>query len=312
MKKIYFLIFGILLIFSSCEKKGYITVHNLDYYIKNNTAPFEVEFYLDLTYQPSEATITWDFGDGTTSNDKSPVHLYNETGTYTVKLSIVNYKTVTEETLIIDVSQDTMPIETDFDYEFLSSKRYAPCEVKFYNKTQYSSDFFWNFGDGTGSVEDSPSHIFENYGTHHVYLYAMANGDTAASVLELEILPPPSKISIDVVSLWLPGTLLGEDYELFYYLDIFSETPTNLPIVNASTIPFGWIINKELFYFNGEYNSDNLYFELWSPYNNQAPTYSFGIRMEEIQDLYYPDTLFWDNGNGYAAEVIMSYYDDKK
>ena len=310
MKKIYFIFFVILVTLSSCEKKGNITINNLDYYIKNNTAPFEVEFYLDVTYQPSEATITWDFGDGTTSNDKSPAHIYEKTGKYTVKLTIVNYKTVSEETIIIDVSQDPMPIKSDFDYEFLSDKRYAPCEVQFYNTSQYASDFFWNFDDGLGSNDDSPSHIFENAGIHHIYLYAMSGGDTATSVLELEILPPPQKISVDVVSIWLPGTLLGEDYNLYYYLDIFNETPTNLPMVNASTIPFGWIIDKELFFFNGEYNSDNLYFELWSPYNNQAPTYSFGIRMEEIQDLYYPDTLFWDDGNGYAAEVLLSYYDN--
>ncbi|MBN2664152.1 MAG: PKD domain-containing protein [Bacteroidales bacterium] len=310
MKKIYFIFFAILITLSSCEKKGNITINNLDYYIKNNTAPYEVELYRAVTYQPSEATITWDFGDGTTSNDKSPVHIYEQTGKYNVKLTIVNYKTISEETIIIDVSQDPMPIKSDFDYHFLTNKRYAPCEVQFYNTSQYASDFFWNFDDGLGSNDDSPSHIFDSVGIHRVYLYAMSGGDTAASVLELEILPPPEKISVDVVSIWLPGTLLGEDYSLYYYLDIFNETPTNLPMVNASTIPFGWIIDKELFFFNGEYNSDNLYFEVWSPYNNQAPTYSFGIRMEEIQDLYYPDTLFWDNGNGYAAEVLLSYYDD--
>ena len=32
-------------------------------------------------------SFTWDFGDGTTSTDKSPVHTYNDLGTYTVKLT---------------------------------------------------------------------------------------------------------------------------------------------------------------------------------------------------------------------------------
>lgn len=310
MRKIYFVFLSIFIIFSSCEKKGYVTIHSLDYYIKNNTTPFEVEFYLDLTYQPSEATITWDFGDGTTSNDKSPAHVYEETGKYTVKLTIVNYQTVHEETLIIDVSNDPMPIKSDFNFERISSKAFAPCEVQFYNTSQYSSDFIWNFGDGYASEDDSPTHVFEEPGTYNIYLYATGGGDTATSVAEIEILPPPENISIDVVSIWLPGTLLGEDYELYYKLDIFNETPSDLPIVNAATIPFGWIIGKELFFFNGDYNSDVLYFELWWVYDNQAPTYSFGIRMEEIQELYYPDTLFWDNGNGYAAEILLSYYND--
>lgn len=33
----------------------------------------------------------WDFGDGATSTDQNPVHVYNNAGTYTVSLSVINF-----------------------------------------------------------------------------------------------------------------------------------------------------------------------------------------------------------------------------
>ena len=36
--------------------------------------------------------FSWDFGDGTTSTEDNPTHLYNKAGTYIVKLSAFDYK----------------------------------------------------------------------------------------------------------------------------------------------------------------------------------------------------------------------------
>ncbi len=307
MKKISFFILITAVIFASCKKKGYVEINYLDYYIKNCTAPYSVEFYMDISYQPKEISVTWDFGDGETSNDLQPVHVYQEPGTYTVKINIVNYKTVVEETMVIDVSEDPMPIISEFNYKTLHGNYYAPSEIKFYNKSQYSTNFFWNFGDGYGSAEDSPTHIFDSAGTYNVTLNAMCSGDTASSTAQITIQSPPDDIYIDVVSIWLPDMYLGALFNLYYYTDIHNETPIDLPTASADDYPFGWVINDELFFFDGDYNDDHLYFEIWEVNNNQAPTYNFGISFNEIQQSFYPDTLWWDSGTGYAAEVLISY-----
>lgn len=49
--------------------------------------PFEVAFE-DRSHDATE--IEWDFGDGTTSTDANPVHIYSATGDYTVVLTAIN------------------------------------------------------------------------------------------------------------------------------------------------------------------------------------------------------------------------------
>jgi PKD repeat protein len=283
-----------------------------DYWIKNNKIPFQVQFYLKVHYQPTDISFHWDFGDGTSSDEQEPVHIYTHTGIYNVKVEIVNYKTVEEKDFTIDVSKSPMPILSSFDYESTHGKYYAPCEIKFYNTSQYASNFFWTFGDQRGSAEDSPTHIYDTSGVYDVRLYAISNSDTAVSLIKVSIDQPPYYISIDKVSVWLPDDLMGATYALHYYTDRFNETPTDLGTVTASDKPFGWIINKNLYYFDGVYDSRPLYFEVWNVNDNQAPTYSFGKKFSEIQNNFYPDTLFWDDGNGFAAEVLLSYGNKKK
>jgi PKD repeat protein len=57
-------------------------------YPREGTAPLTVTF-LDLsTGFPS--TREWDFGDGTTSTDLNPIHIYGNPGKYTVSLTVAN------------------------------------------------------------------------------------------------------------------------------------------------------------------------------------------------------------------------------
>ena len=53
----------------------------------NCSKPFE-RVFTDKSVDAK--TWTWDFGDGSTSKDKSPVHTFDKTGTYMIKLTVAN------------------------------------------------------------------------------------------------------------------------------------------------------------------------------------------------------------------------------
>jgi len=53
---------------------------------QSGKAPLEVQFTLEAT--GTFDTIEWDFGDGETSSDQNPAHIYKDPGNYTVKLTV--------------------------------------------------------------------------------------------------------------------------------------------------------------------------------------------------------------------------------
>lgn len=112
----------------------------------------------------------WSFGDGSTSSDASPEHVYAEAGTYNVCLIIV-----TSEGCIADFCQ-TVTVEgpgggdcfANFDYEmdgltffFNSNTDPGPGDVESYQ---------WFFGDGSTSDAENPNHTYDGAGTYNVCL----------------------------------------------------------------------------------------------------------------------------------------------
>ena len=83
-------------------------------------AKFSVETYMNraqLTNLSSEnaKTFEWNFGDGTTSTERNPMHIYAEAGTYTVRLTARGIvKTVTAEQQIIINPANTWTASGDY------------------------------------------------------------------------------------------------------------------------------------------------------------------------------------------------------
>ncbi len=312
MKKIYFPLILLLILSFGCKKKGHIDIKNLSFWANNCTPPYEIQFNLDVSYQPDEVSYHWDFGDGQTSTERQPVHLYSESGNYTAKVTIVNYKTTVEKSILVDVSSNPMPIQSQFEYEINGNNNYVPCEIMFYNNSQYASKFEWDFGDSTFSNETQPTHFFEEAGTYNVYLNAICNNDTATSVSTITILPPPDKISIDEVTVWLPPNMLGGLFDLEYAVGNMNETPIDLDFIEPHSFPMTWFINEDLFFFDGNYNAEQLYFRINDVRSNGQKVYSFSTRFQDIQADNYPNTLIWDNGQDFSAKVVLSYGFSKK
>lgn len=136
------------------------------------TAPLVVEF-ANLS-EGDFHSYQWDFGDGTTSDDVATSHTYMDAGSYTVSLSALGPSR--RQTRI---REDYINVFDQVFAEFSHSPTSGtlPLDVTFVNESSGTFDtLLWNFGDGTTSGEDSPTHTYTEPGAYDVSLTATGNG----------------------------------------------------------------------------------------------------------------------------------------
>ncbi|MCW3114125.1 MAG: hypothetical protein JWR18_2521, partial [Segetibacter sp.] len=126
----------------------------------------------------------WDFGNGNTSTIQSPGTIYFDPGSYTVKL-VVEDATGRKDSM---VKRNFIIVNKIPDVDFTSSSNSGcvPFTVKFTDKSGGGSgtirNWEWDFGDGTTSTEQSPSHTFSAGGDYSITL--KASDDIGCSEIE--------------------------------------------------------------------------------------------------------------------------------
>ncbi len=123
----------------------------------------------------------WDFGDGSTSADQHPTHQYNESGLYSVVLSISNADGSCSASTVqtISVGQNT----GCFAWFEPQVDPATGMTVMFNNMSQGTMDSFaWDFGDGSYSSEFSPIHTYINPGIYDVCLTISSNDSSCYDI----------------------------------------------------------------------------------------------------------------------------------
>lgn len=141
--------------------------------------PLEVQFS-NISNFPGEY-YSWDFGDGTTSDEENPFHIFTDIGTYDVEFIIIdsNNCLIADTTTIQVIVTDSLS-ETIADFEIPDSNCRVD-ELFFTNTSQNANEFLWDFGDGSSSDQENPGHTYLDNGTYTVTLIAdpgSACGDT--------------------------------------------------------------------------------------------------------------------------------------
>ncbi len=133
-------------------------------------------------------TDFWQFGDGNGSSSPNPVHRYQDTGTYTVRLiAFSNYcsDTVTEVNLIRVTGPEAL-----FTPVYSCTSRLA---VTFTNNSRRAVTYAWDFGDGGTSTQQNPLHTYAAAGTYPVRLIAVdANGCRDTATNNVTVYAPPA------------------------------------------------------------------------------------------------------------------------
>ncbi|RKY17153.1 MAG: hypothetical protein DRQ55_16445 [Planctomycetota bacterium] len=120
----------------------------------------------------------WDLGDGSTSNEQDPEHIYGESGSYTVSLYVVGSLFAGADT---EVKLDVIIVEAFAEVDFTASVTSGgiPLSVDFTDTTVSEapiSNWYWTFGDGSWSYEEQPTHTYDEPGVYDVSLRVSAAG----------------------------------------------------------------------------------------------------------------------------------------
>ncbi|MFT4152802.1 PKD domain-containing protein [Parafilimonas sp.] len=141
---------------------------------------------------------TWDFGDGTTSSEQNPSHIFTGTKTYYISLTIETTdgcasQAEQEESIHVGTSPTAAFTATPLD----------GCAAELRQFTNKSSSnvksWSWSFGDSSTSTEESPLHHYEDSGWFSVRLIVNNNGcrDTLTKNNYIHVKAPAGRIFVN-------------------------------------------------------------------------------------------------------------------
>ncbi|HPU97754.1 MAG TPA: PKD domain-containing protein, partial [Candidatus Hydrogenedentes bacterium] len=151
------------------------------------------------TSRPGTGAITswaWDFGDGTTSAEQNPTHVFSEVGTYAVTLKVTT--PYGSNTVTRNVEVKYRPPQADFQA--------LPAVVAIGEPVQFAdlsipgtsdiTQWLWSFGDGTTSTEQNPQHVYNQEGQYTVSLTVQSadpsnNSSTQTKEKYITVVRPP-------------------------------------------------------------------------------------------------------------------------
>ncbi len=127
----------------------------------------------------SVVTFNWDFGDGSSSTSAVTSHQYINAGTYLVTLAVVSDEGCTEDTTKT-VTVNPLPVAN-----FAATDACIGTPNTFTNQSFIASGvmtYEWEFGDGSTSLIQDPSHAYFNSGMYLVKLIATSGPGCKDSV----------------------------------------------------------------------------------------------------------------------------------
>ena len=118
---------------------------------------------------------SWDFGDGGMSSEVSPTHTYENSGVYTVSLTVTDDNGIVSNQTADDYINVMEPVVITADFSGTPTVGMPPLFVEFSDMSVPSTGFeltswAWDFGDGATSTDQNPSHTFEALGEYTVSL----------------------------------------------------------------------------------------------------------------------------------------------
>ena len=190
----------------------------------------------------------WNFGVAGQSNAENPSVTYNSPGTYTINLTSQNTNSgcsaSTSQQIVIQAN--TIP-----SFYANPTANCAPGSIQFFNTTNQSGTYVWDFGDGqTYNGTNPPPHIYQQSGLYDVSVtYSSSAGCGGTQTLQDYIEMTPVEAG-------------------FFALDTGACAPFSVQFIDTSVTPSNPIVSWQWNFGNGQ------------TYNGQVPplqTYGVGL-----------------------------------
>jgi|GEM_PF-2539025 len=113
--------------------------------------------------------LIWTWSDGVVQNGEHVQRVFEQSGAFTVKLTITHNTAVysVEKEIVID-----MPLAPIADFEIEETKRGMKKDIHFQNLSDNATQWRWDFGDSTLTNEETPVHAFDTVGYFRILLTA--------------------------------------------------------------------------------------------------------------------------------------------
>ncbi len=137
----------------------------------------------------------WEFGDGTTSTQKDPLHYYPSAGNYSVRLYTIRCSDSIYKTYSINITPDNVLPNSKFKFRTTQTRPnqstfFNGDEIKFTNQSSNASTYIWRYGDGYTSTSTHPKHTYSSTGTYEVELVAICGLNRDSTTRSITISEP--------------------------------------------------------------------------------------------------------------------------
>jgi len=127
-------------------------------------------FFFNTSIGGSTATSFWSFGDGTSSYQDNPYHLFTSVGYHIICLTMTDSVILCTSTHCDSIYVGTASPTCNANF----TKTVSGNTATFTNSSTSSSgiitNYSWSFGDGSNSTATNPTHIYAAGGTYNVCL----------------------------------------------------------------------------------------------------------------------------------------------
>ncbi|OYU96884.1 MAG: hypothetical protein CFE21_00945 [Bacteroidetes bacterium B1(2017)] len=138
--------------------------------------------YFTATLNDTNYRYNWTFGDGSSSDNRTPNHTYPHSGKYKVCLKVTKKDSTCTQTICDSINVETAsPCAANFNVFKSDSVGSNPHYIRFANtSTGTTTRCIYTFGDGTSSDNCNPVHYYSTLGSHTACLtiYNIHNSDT--------------------------------------------------------------------------------------------------------------------------------------